>query len=149
VTPISRRLTNSSGFTLVELLVVMLILGVLAAIGIASFLHQRSKAEDAAAKVYVTTAAKAIEVWRSDHGTYAGATRVELAEIEPSLLGAPGLAAFGDGRSYTVSADSTARDGGGGTFTLAHDDDGTVTRTCTNPGKGACAGSPDAQGNSW
>lgn len=132
-----------------ELLVVMLILGVLAAIGIASFIHQRSKGEDAAAKVYVVTAAKAMEVWRSDHGTYAGAGRNELGEIEPSLLSALGLAVVGDGHSYMVSAESTARDGGGGTFTLEHDDDGTVHRTCTNPGKGACAGAPDASGNSW
>jgi prepilin-type N-terminal cleavage/methylation domain-containing protein len=149
VTPIPRRLTDSSGFTLVELLVVMLILGILAAVGIATFLHQRSKGEDAAAKVYVTTASKAMGVWHNDHGTYAGATRVELAAIEPSLSSAAGLVVAGDADSYTVSVDSTAGAQGGGTFTLEYDDDGTILRTCANAGRGACADAPDAQGNSW
>jgi type IV pilus assembly protein PilA len=149
VTPIPRRLTDSSGFTLVELLVVMLILGILAAVGIATFLHQRSKGEDAAAKVYVTTASKAMGVWHSDHGTYAGVTRLELTVIEPALGSAEGLVATGDDDSYTVSVDSTAGAQGGGTFTLEYHDDGTIVRTCANPGRGACASTPDARGNSW
>jgi prepilin-type N-terminal cleavage/methylation domain-containing protein len=48
--PTRRRLADESGFTLVELLVVMVIIGILASIGIAAFLNQRSKAQDGEAR---------------------------------------------------------------------------------------------------
>jgi prepilin-type N-terminal cleavage/methylation domain-containing protein len=149
VTPIRRRLTDSSGFTLVELLVVILILGILASIGLAAFLHQRAKSEDAAAKVYATTAAKAMIVWHTDHGDYAGATGADLQQIEPSLHGASGLTLTSDATSFTIAVDSTSHTEGGGTFTLVHAADGTVHRTCSNAGKGGCAATPDSHGNSW
>jgi len=149
VTPISRRLTNSSGFTLVELLVVILIIGILAAVGLGTFLHQRAKGEDAQAKVFAATAEKALVVWQSDHGTYDGAAPADLIRIEGSLELARGLAVSGDDHSFKVSVDSPAGAQGGGTYTIERADDGTMTRTCTHPGKGSCAGSPDAQGNSW
>lgn len=148
-TPYSPRLKDSSGFTLIELLVVILIMSILGAIGLAAFLHQRAKGEDAVAKVAATAAAKAMEVWHSESDTYAGATAVSLARIEPSLAKAPSLVVVGNIDSFTISVDSTAGSKGGGTFTLAHMNNGTVLRTCTNPGEGGCAHAPDSAGNSW
>ena len=70
-----RMAQDESGFTLVELLVVMLILGLLAAIAIPAFFNQRDKARDAEAKAAVRTAETAIETYATDNdGSYAGAT---------------------------------------------------------------------------
>ncbi len=65
---------GESGFTLVELLVVMLIIGLLAAIAIPAFFNQRQKATDSQAKVYARTAETAMETFATDNqGVYAGA----------------------------------------------------------------------------
>ena len=64
---------DESGFTLVELLVVMLILGLLAAIAIPAFFNQRNKAKDADAKSSVRTAETAMETFATDNnGKYTG-----------------------------------------------------------------------------
>src|SRR6266540_3616129 len=81
-----RMMRDESGFTLVELLVVMLILGLLAAIAIPAFFNQRDKAKDADAKAAVRTAQTAMETYSTDHdGNYASASATDLQGIEPTL----------------------------------------------------------------
>ena len=81
-----RMAQDESGFTLVELLVVMLILGILAAIAIPAFFNQRNKATDSQAKVQARTAETAMETFATDHnGKYTGAAVTDLQSIEPTL----------------------------------------------------------------
>src|SRR3954469_6408811 len=83
------RSQGESGFTLVELLVVMLILGLLAAIAIPAFFNQRDKARDSSAKTYARTAETAMETFATDNGgVYTGANRVALVNEEETLNGA-------------------------------------------------------------
>ncbi len=80
------RAQSESGFTLVELLVVMLIIGLLAAIAIPAFFNQRNKANDASAKEAVRTMQTAIETYSTDNGGgYTGATLDKLHAIEPTV----------------------------------------------------------------
>ncbi|MDZ7587218.1 MAG: type II secretion system protein [Patescibacteria group bacterium] len=58
------------GFTLIEMLVVIAIIGILASIGLGTFTSAQRKARDARRKNDLTTVAKALEVYFNDHSLY-------------------------------------------------------------------------------
>ena len=131
-----QRSNEESGFTLVELLVVMLILGILAAIAVPSFFNQRDKAKDADAKADVRTAETAMETYAtSNGGKYTGADATKLRAIE-STLPTSGLTATptSAGTGYTVTATSST----GNTFSITRDANGQTTFDCTTHGTAGC-----------
>jgi type IV pilus assembly protein PilA len=142
---IRSRLRADDGFTLVELLVAMLILAVLVAVGLGSFLAQRGKAQDANAKTSVVTASKAMLAYGTQKNGFADATPGALAKLEPSLGQARNLTVTSTQTTFTVSVDSAA----GGAYSLEHAAGGVEKRDCTLPGTGACHADADAQGNRW
>jgi type IV pilus assembly protein PilA len=129
------RAQGESGFTLVELLVVMLILGLLAAIAIPAFFNQRDKARDSDAKSGVRTAQTAIETYNTDHdGTYAGADAAALIAIEPTLADANLTTVTPeDDTGYVLTATSET----GNTFTIDRDG-GNVIFPCATASDAGC-----------
>src|ERR1700704_5446183 len=80
-----RRHGSEEGFTLIELMVVVLIIAILIAIAIPTFLGARNKANDRAAQSSLRNALTAAKTSFTDPGDYTGATPAGLLAIEPSL----------------------------------------------------------------
>jgi type IV pilus assembly protein PilA len=112
----------------------VLIIGILAAIAIPSFLNQRQKAQDGAAKSDARTAQTASETLYTNDQTYTGVTAAGLKAVENALNNANITAASGTVDTFTVTVQSKASHN----FTISRATDGTVTRTCTPTGQGAC-----------
>ena len=72
-----RKGMNQKGFSLIELLIVMLVIGVLATIAMASYPYVRSKSGDAAAKSDLKNAAIFQEDFYSTNETYADQTELD------------------------------------------------------------------------
>jgi type IV pilus assembly protein PilA len=131
--PHAQNAEGEHGFTLIELLVVILIIGILAAIAIPSFLNQKSKASDAAAKELAHSMQVATETYATDHsGSYTGLSLTTLNQYESTIQTASGngnayaTVANGSATGYTITAASTDTN----TFSIIRTG-GTTTRTCT------------------
>jgi type IV pilus assembly protein PilA len=114
------KMKNQKGFTLIELMIVIAIIGILAAIAIPQFSAYRRRSYNASANADLRNAATAQEAYYVDFATYTGTIT--------KLVGTYGL---------FTSAKVTFQNvrGGVGTYHMeAYHSSGDVTYTVTGPG---------------
>ena len=82
---VNRESEPEAGFTLIELMMVVLIIAILVAVLIPTFVGAKQRAQDRAMQSGMRNALTAAKVIYSDHGDYTEATVAGLGVVEPSL----------------------------------------------------------------
>jgi type IV pilus assembly protein PilA len=144
-----KRMQDDKGFTLIELMVVVLIIAILIAIAIPTFLGLRERAQDRGAQSNLRNALTAAKAFYTDGETYAGFNMDDGALIEPSLTWNDDVPPATEGE-VSVRVAASAADGddvllatqsASGTFFCIADNDGiTGYASADAAAVGACAG---------
>jgi type IV pilus assembly protein PilA len=141
---IRQRIHPENGFTLIELMAVILIMGILTAIALPNFLGQKEKGEDVAAKSDARTIVVSVESCHAETQSYAKCDTLEelhAADTNPAVPltdeverrpGAVSITATDD--SYTIVGYSHS----GNHFEIGKAVGGEVARACTTGGTGGC-----------
>jgi type IV pilus assembly protein PilA len=121
-----RRSADEAGFTLLEILITLLIVAILIAIAVPSYLGYQRNATETTAESNLRAALPSVEAYYQDHTSYAGMTVAELeAGYDQGI--APGVSVL-SASADTYCVRSTHGDV---SFYKAGPDAGVATAACT------------------
>lgn len=94
-----KRINNKKGFTLVELVVVIAILGILSAIAVPKFTASRLNAERAAVEANLRTIESALTMYEAQNGSLSGVNEINdlVGKTLQSVPAGPGNAIYSIG----------------------------------------------------
>ena len=131
------RLRGEDGFSFLELLIVLIVLGILAAVVLPFFTGQTAQGDDASAKSNASEVARAVEECGAETNDYARCA----TEADLDIGGLP----FGEGRGEVHVARSARREfevkatsTNGHEYTWLKLETGRVSRICAPLGRGGC-----------
>jgi prepilin-type N-terminal cleavage/methylation domain-containing protein len=156
--PAATRLTGERGFTLVEVLVVIIIIGILASIALAVFLNQEDKGRDADAKSNATNLVHLVQACSNgdmngldfrdcDTEAKIGEGSIPIDPTPPSAASSdcsdsdPGVVQVGYARVAESGKDCfvvVSASKGGNKFWYVLHTNGSVVRDCATHGVGGC-----------
>ncbi len=123
--------------TMAELLTVLVLIGLLGAIAVPAYLHQRDRARDAQAKADARAAQTAALEIGQENGRFNGPGGVNVANlvaIEPGLGDVQLTVPLAATEAYTVRVKSET----GNSFEINRNADGTTDLTCAGAGDAGC-----------
>ena len=117
ISRLRRRTHDESGFTLVELMIVMVVLGLLLAIGVPSYLGFQERARHGLAEGNLRAAVPAVEAFYIDHSSYTLMDEEALRLID---AGVKVTVVYAEGPTYCISSTAGSatyyKNGPGGTI---------------------------------
>jgi prepilin-type N-terminal cleavage/methylation domain-containing protein len=111
--PNQRAMDGEDGFTLVELMIVLLIMGLLVGLGLPSYLGVKGRFQDRAAQAKLRTTVLAARILFTDTASFAtsNATPGQLDQIDPSgCYVGPGTASVATGAAGTCVSGANTND---------------------------------------
>lgn len=151
---IRAKRVDEQGFTLIELMVVVLIIAILIAIAIPTFLGARQRAQNRAAQSSLRNALASAKTLYTDSEDYTTATPAAMAAAEPSLTFVSDTTASTKSKEVSIATPATnlvvmtAMSASGDCFAMRDNTQGPGTQFATI--SGACdASSASGNGVTW